>query len=43
MHDETPSGIATKDRTLALWTDPANFPEYKTLNDVEFEKIVSKL
>lgn len=26
MHDETPGGLACKDRTLAYWTDPNNFP-----------------
>lgn len=26
MHDETPGGLAVKDRALAYWTDLTNFP-----------------
>lgn len=26
MHDDTPGGLAVKDRALAYWTDPKNFP-----------------
>lgn len=26
MHDDSPGGIAIKDRTLAFWKDPNNFP-----------------
>jgi hypothetical protein len=27
MHDETPGGIALKDRTLAFWMDQNNFSQ----------------
>lgn len=29
MHDETPAGIACKDRTLAYWTDQSNFTSHR--------------
>lgn len=34
MHDETPGGLAVKDRTLAYWTDPNNFPNYTPRQNV---------
>lgn len=43
MHDDTPSGLATRDRTIARWTDPANFPQYLTPNDIAFHNIVKDM